>query len=68
MMRSKTGTIQRNSTRNFPPIPGRNFGSFVRDVHKVEDLKEKEIKKTNLTKTSGSLSKRQRSFSAPSIN
>ena len=43
-----------------------NFGSFARNVHRVEDLKEEVRKETNLTKISESLSKRRRSCSAPS--
>ena len=64
----KTGIIQRNSTSNSPPMPRRNFGSFARDVHRVEELGGELIKETNLTKRSVSFRKRQRSFSTPSIN
>ena len=65
---SKTGTIQRKSTINFPSMPRRNFGRFVRDIRRVEDLKVEVIKKTNLTKRSERLRKRQISCSAPSRN
>ena len=51
----KTGTIQRKSTRNFPPIPRRNFGRFARDAHRVEDLEEGVIKEANRTKRSAML-------------
>ena len=66
--RSKTSTIQRKSTRKSPPIPRRKFGSFVRYIHRLEDLEEEARKETNLTKGSEILSERQRSFSAPSRN
>ena len=48
-------------------MPRRNFRSFTRDFHKVEDLEEEVREETNHTKRSESLSKRRRSCSAPSI-
>ena len=54
----KTGTIKRKSKRNSPPIPRRNFGIFLRGVHRVEDLKEEVRKETNLTEISKILNKR----------
>ena len=44
----KTGTIQRNSTRNSPPIISKDFGRFAREVQRVEDLEEDVRKETNL--------------------
>ena len=35
---SKNGTIKSKSKKNSPPIQRRNFGSFARYAHRVEDL------------------------------
>ena len=52
--------------KNSPPMPGRNSGSFVRDVRRVEDLEEEVREETNCTKISKILSKRRRSCRVPS--
>ena len=68
MTKLNNDTTQRKSTRKSPPMSGRNFGSYAREKHMMKEFKEEVRKETNLKKISKSLSKRQISYSAPSIN
>ena len=65
---SNNGIIQRKITNNYPPMPRRNFGSIIRDIHRVEVLEEELRKEANCTKISARFSKRQIRYSAPSRN
>ena len=47
---SKNGTIKSKSKKNSPPIQRRNFGSFARYAHRVEDLGEEVRKEVNRKK------------------